>query len=223
MGLFYFSYKSGFFVFVGNNLFEKDYRPQHCINGKCVDSPVFSKLPIYPKDFSRELNSPESNWKQPEFYNFEQGIQYYINPPTDYLGYFGLGAYPSDRRLTAKAGDELITFTYFHTAWFVHTYQGVKLIAIMDEDIKEYFEVTIEPDIILLEPTFPLFEYNWTQKVFVKIKVKNPPEGKYLIGIDASEPPLEYSQKWFEKYGGRYTTGGIISIGRPPYQIEVNI
>jgi len=213
---------TGFFTKeVGSEII--DYRPKHCLNDKCIDSFVFSKLPPYPKDFSKEINSPESFWKQPEFYNFENGINYYINPPHNYLGYFGLGAYPSDRRIKLNAGGEVTTFTYFHTAWFVYTYQGVKLNVIMNENTKEYFEVTIEPDVILLEATFPLFEYNWTQKIFVKVKAKNPPKGKYLIGIDVSEPPLEYSQKWFEKYGGRYTRGGPISVGRPPYQIEVNI
>lgn len=199
------------------------YRPKHCIEDKCIDPIVFSKLPSYPKDFSKEINSPESFWKQPEFYNFESSIEYYINPPVGYRGYYGFGAYPSERRVTMKAGDERETFTYFHTSWFVNKYQGLKLNPVIDEEIKDYFDIEIEPEVILLEPTFPVFEYNWTQKIIIKIKAKDPPQGKYMIGVDASEPSLEYSQKWFEKYGNKYVEAGIFGVGRPFYQINVVI
>lgn len=220
--IFTFSNISGKFIQDTTNI---SYRPKHCIENKCIPEEVFSKLPLYRKNFTRELNSPEQNWKQPEYYEFEEGIEYYINTPRDYLGQVGFGAYPSYRFFNAKDGDEIKTFTYFHASWFVYNYQGIKLDIVMNDNIRNYFDVYIEPDIFLLEPTFPYFEYNWTQKITVIVKVKNnPPKGNYLIGVDTSSPPSEYSQKWSENYKGRYIeAGGIVSIGKPFYNLEIII
>jgi len=208
------------FVATLSGYFLIDYRPKHCLDDKCIDPAVFSKLPKYPKDLNGDLN-----WKQPEFYpRFEEeGVKYYVNPPLNYLGFYGYGAFPSDVILDVGQNEQIVKTTNFYTSWFVVTYQGLKLIPIIPDNAKDYFEVSIEPENILLEPTFPVFEYNWTQKVTIKVNVKNPPKGEYTIGIGVSEPESRFSDIWFKKYGGRYIAGSIFDIGRPPYQMVLRI
>ncbi|MFQ6020695.1 MAG: hypothetical protein ACE5J4_01580 [Candidatus Aenigmatarchaeota archaeon] len=192
-------------------------RPQHCIEDKCIDQRTFSKLPPYPRDFSKN-SERESDWKQPEYYNFDDGIKYYISPPQGYIGIYGYGSTPTQENFINPK--EITTKIYFHTSWYVISYQGLQLIANYD---KNYFDVEVTPDIILLEPTYPYFEYNWTQEITIKVKLKNPPKGDYLIGIDVIQPPKEFKDKWSKEYGNRYVSAGSFRIGKPFYQMNIRI
>ncbi len=202
-----------------------DSRPKHCIDDSCINSVVFSELPEFPNDFSGDKFSREDVWRQPEFYpNFEtEGIKYYIDPPGGYLGTQGFGVYPAENRINAKTGDEIEVETFLYSAWFVVNYQGLKLVPFVDDSAKNYFDVEISPDTILLEPTFPLFTYNWTQKVKMKVKIKNPSTGSYKIGIDVVAPPKERENGWFDEFKGRYISAGVISVGNPMYALNINI
>lgn len=212
------------FLVKNNQITTVDNRPEHCMEDKCINSTVFSKLPPFPNNFSKALseNTLEVYYKQPEFYpTFEtKGLNYYVNPPGDYLGFYGYGTYPSSERITAKQGDNKTLTTFFLTSWYVVSYQGLKFV-LDNESLKEYFDIQIEPDTILLEPTYPVFEYNWTQKILIKIHVKdNALKGTYKIGINVESPPTDIENEWIERYRG-YTSGGMFSIGKPFYVANV--
>ncbi len=189
----------------------------------------------------------EDYWKQPEFLpGFEDNAVGLIkNPQTGRWGAFGFGIYPGDTRVTASPGGEFTVTTFVHTSWLVETYQGIRLVteyrdtvdlpyqdlqgsSIVTQDpevVKDYFEVTVSPDTMLLEPSFPILEYNWIQKLKVNVKVKeNTPPGTYVIGINTGVPDEEFNEEMLMKYLNLYTTGGSsVGIGRSFYQIAVTV
>jgi len=91
----------------------------------------------------------------------------------------------------------------------------------MDEGTEEFFEVSIEPSILLLEPAYPAFGEHWAQKVTVHVKLKNPPKGRYTIGLNPFSPPQEFSEKWSSRH--KYTEVGGFGVGRPLFQIILDI
>jgi hypothetical protein len=90
--------------------------------------------------------------------------------------------------------------------------------------VRNYFDVEITPNALLLDPTYPLFGPNWAQKVRIEVHVKeNTPPGKYLIGISPTNPPKELESEWIREHRLKYTSVGTIGIGRPTYQIFVEV
>ncbi|MFH0972121.1 MAG: hypothetical protein V1835_06165 [Candidatus Micrarchaeota archaeon] len=185
-------------------------------------------------------------WKQPEFYRgFDsQGVKMMANPPQGRWGAFGLGTYPGETVVLAPKQSEFETRFFIHTSWLVQTYQGMGLYSVFPksgslqstsypddtkavqqdpETIKQYFDVTVTPDVVLLEPAFPIFKEGWTQMVTVKVRVKNPPSGKYLIGINSGSPPSGKATEWLWKYKTNYVGGGSSSIGVPWYTIFIQV
>ncbi len=185
-------------------------------------------------------------WKQPEFYpQFEeQGVSMMTNPPKGRWGAFGYGSYPSETVvLSPKQGTFKVHF-FLHTSWLVQTYQGLSLSAsfpasatlqktsfpdntksiVQDASVvRDYFDVDVSPSVILLEPAFPVFKPEWTQMVTVTVKVKNPPSGKYAIGINAGAAPAEKANEWLWKYKTNYVGGAGHSIGMPWYTIYIDV
>ena len=98
---------------------------------------------------------------------------------------------------------------------------------VVDQDpslVKNYFSVNITPDALLLEPNYPLFGLNWAQKVKIDVHVdKNTPPGKYLIGISPANPPKDLEAQWIKEHRLKYTSVGMFGIGRPTYQIFVEV
>lgn len=179
---------------------------------------VFAALPLLPSDFKQadkavqELSYGfeklpqlgEEYYKQPEFLPTWEtiGVKNMRSPPEDRVALWGLGAYPAEQRFSAKPGDEFTAATFFHTSWMVQTYQGMHLALIYNET---YFDVTIEPDRLVLAPAYPAFERDWSQKVVVKIRVKEgSPIGEHLIRIRIMKPDEADERAWREQYGGRY-------------------
>ena len=204
-----------------------------------------NKYPIAEK-FSKEL--PDENYyKQPEFYPTweDQGVPLYtpLKPgySPGYVGVIGYGAYPGDIIVRPiKSGQNFLTITYWHTAWAIAKYQGMGLtvtypakgetgmgLFVVDQNpdkVKDYFSVNISPTTLLLQPNYPLFGKDWAQKVKVDVHVneKTPP-GKYLIGISPVNPPADLETQWIRDYRLKYTSVGIAGIGRPTYQIFVEV
>ncbi|VVB65471.1 Uncharacterised protein [Candidatus Gugararchaeum adminiculabundum] len=192
-------------------------------------------------------------YKQPEFYpGFDDGFQaagqgakLYAAPPEGRWGAFGYGTYPADAQVTTAAGQEFKLTTFFHTGWLVESYQGTRLTAsypetaslpnqemtgansMVQDPVKTagYFDVTVTPNVFLLDPAFPQFGENWAQKVIVDVKVKEgTPKGVYVIGINPSAPPAEQNDAWATQYTTAYTTAGAAtSLDRPFYQIAVDV
>ncbi len=186
-------------------------------------------------------------WKQPEFYpEFEdQGVPIMREPPAGRFGAFGYGSFPAEIVILTTAGSSVTTTFYMHTSWLVETYQGMGFAPVFpasgslllssfpDENktvvqnstlAAQYFDVKVSPDYILLEPAFPTFSANWTQKIDVTITVKpNTPPGRYLVGIDAVSPPDAKSDEWLLKYKNKYTTAGGTSVGAPWYSAYIEV
>jgi|GEM_PF-1620156 len=86
------------------------------------------------------------------------------------------------------------------------------------------FTPSLSPDVLLLEPAFPIFQSGWAQKVGLKIRVKpGTPKGKYLIGIGVSPPPKEVADKWLMEYKLIYTSTGIFGLDMPWFQVFVEV
>ena len=187
-------------------------------------------------------------WKQPEFYpNWEaQGVPLYQHPETGRWGAFGVGSYPSEIVVeTPKTGTFEVPF-YMFTSWSIQTYQGMSFTygfpkssfaefaqyadnsknVTQDPDVvKNYFDVEITPKEMLLPPNFPIFEQDWSQRVAVKVRVKNPPSGHYVIGIGTAPPSRASADKWLWQYRERYTdaTSTMADIGRPWFRIFIDV
>ena len=177
-----------------------------------------------------------------------RGIPFYTvlssNYNTQYLGVKGYGAYPGDiiiqskEDASVKPGMDLEMVTYVHASWGVTKYQGMKLEIFYPESgisgfgiikvqqdsnkVKDYFNINIDPNILLIEPSWPLFYSGWTQKVKIKIHInEDTPAGSYLIGISPVDPPYDLQMKWLRQYKFGYTNAGGIGLDRPTYQIFI--
>ena len=226
----------------------------YVISGECIPDKVFADLPSYPSNLNeikilvsygkiKDLTTIEDKYyKQPEFYlNWDpSGIDSFFNPPGGYFGAFGYGAYPADTVATVKPGEALKLGTFFKTSWGVENYQGMQLVAVFPEyaeskpgqievsqdptKARNYFDVSIDPSIFILEPTFGVFEKDWAKKITVVIKVK--PDtliGKYVVGISPIAPPSEMEDQWLNQYGLRYVSAGGQDVGRPFYQVFIEV
>ncbi len=205
----------------------------------------FSRISV-PERFSTALPD-ESYYKQPEFYpTFEQqGVPYYtpLKPgySTGYLGVLGYGSYPGDTVIQVEQGGGLVdAVTYWHASWGIVKYQGTALQAIFPETgdagnihvqqnpgtVKNYFDVKIDPEVFLLEPTFPVFRPEWAKKVKATISVNpNTPVGRYLIGIVPGDVPTDTDDLWVRQYKLGYMPVGSLGImpGRPTWQIFIEV
>ena len=190
----------------------------------------------------------EAYWKQPEFYPqfIEQGVSLYQHPDTGRWTAFGLGATPSEVVVLNPRSGEIDLAFFMFSSWTVQTYQGMMLnydfpksselvysqfpdtsknLTQDPDKVRQYFDVEITPKEILLQPNFPVFEKDWTQKISVKIRVKNAPPGRYGIGIGSQPPSQEKADEWLWTYKERYTSGAGIAanVGRPWDSIFIDI
>lgn len=188
----------------------------------------------------------EEYYKQPEFYpQFEtNGVQMMQNPPVGRWAPYGYGSYPSETLVATTNDTEFTVYTYFHSSWLVESYQGLGLVPVFPavanmlqnefpdgaryvaqnpNEAQKYFDVSITPGAILLEPAFPVFGKNWAQRVAMKIKVKGAPKGRYVIGIGIGSVPKELDAQWVWKYKTAYNTGGMAGIDVPWYQAFIQV
>ena len=91
--------------------------------------------------------------------------------------------------------------------------------------VKDYFDVKINPSLTLLDPNFPTFLPDWTQKISILIHVnENTPNGIYAIGLNAVNPPSSFSADQIYKLGiFKYRDAGLIGIDRPLLLIFVEV
>lgn len=226
----------------------------YVLTGECMPDRVFTNLPPYPNNLNeikilvrygkiRDLTTIEEKYyKQPEFYlNWDpSGIDSFFNPPGGYFGAFGFGVYPADTVAIVKPGEVLKLGTFFKTSWGVENYQGMQLTAVFPEHaeskagrievsqdpkrVRNYFDVSIDPDIFILEPTFGIFEKDWARRITIIIRVKpDIPPGKYVVGISPTAPPSEIEDQWLTQYGLRYVSAGGQEVGRPFYQVFIEV
>lgn len=188
----------------------------------------------------------EDTWKQPEFYPQweEQGCGLHGTPPAGRWAAVGYGSYPSEVIVQSKRTDDYNVTFFMHTSWLVQTYQGMgfsilypargtlKLSEFSDgtrgvtvdpAETQKYFNATVSPMSMLLEPAFPVFEPGWTQKVTVNVKAKDAKPGRYLIGVDLGGPSKEDNDAWFYTYKLNYVTSGGTSIGEPWFTMFIEV
>ena len=172
----------------------------------------------------------EYYYKQPEFYAnsfIKQGLSYYtkLKPgKTVMYNIGGTGPYPGDVVIKEiQKGETIRVSTFWHSAWAVVKYQGFSLVPHYPEEgkvrmgeitvkqdpqiAKNCFDIKIEPNPIILEPTYPVFFYNWTRRVKAEIKVRNScPPGWYMISIEPEKAPEKYQDEWTREYGLKMAT-----------------
>jgi hypothetical protein len=216
-----------------------------------IPTEVFDALPPMPSDFG-EIDYMlekgrffaigklgEEYYKQPEFYpRFEEFFSYWTDPNLQTWGTNGYGTYPADQWTDVTPGTSFTAYTFFHTSWNIETWQGVKLVTVFptessDEfhnklpasEVGKYFDVEISPDVFLIDPTFPIFGYDWAHKVTVNVQVApNTPPGQYVVGVSLVKPPAEYSEEWaWEHKNFYFDAASSIGISRPQLRLMVTV
>lgn len=140
----------------------------------------------------------EAYYIQPDFYadSWVEGKRYYEAHDYSRWLVYGHGAYPAYPKTafsSNKVGEEVQICTLYRTGWGVETHQGLKLIP----EKNEYFEVVIDPNEFLLQPTFPDFDRGWVKKLNITVKVKQTPSaGTYNIVVNAINPSEEKREEW---------------------------
>jgi len=191
-------------------------RPQY----DSIPNEVFKDLPDYPSNFVilkrdifngqiTNLNKiPDNIYKQPELYPTWEtnGQKWFTDHDYSRWGVHGYGFFPGEISYDISnmaAGDEVNTHSFLHTSWGIETWQGLKLIPVYDHD---YFDVSITPSETLLEPTFPKFYNNWSQKINMHIIAKEQvPQGDYSFSIKFGTPSNLNSNTWMWEVLDKYT------------------
>ncbi len=181
---------------------------------------VFNELPEFPSNFDiikrdvydgqiTDLNKvSESIYKQPEFYpTWERnGLSWFIDHDYTRWGVHGYEFYPGEisyNVVNMTVGDEINIYSFLHTSWGIETWQGLRLVP---EYNSNYFEVSITPDEVLLEPTFPKFYNNWSQKTTLNIIATQPvPTGIYTFSVKFDAPSSKTSNVWLWQTIDKYT------------------
>lgn len=177
-------------------------------------------------DFCERLN--ESYWKQPEWLkNWEQsGLPHMVELKNGReADDFGYGSFPLEYsiRKKVKPGERVYTCNYFMTAYGIPTTQAFKIVPryrsqaqLYDNtflggeklpteqqiNVKDYFDIEVSPEELVLGHTYPYFKNNWIEKVSYLITVKpNTPPGRYILNFDVAPVASEtYEQLiWQEK------------------------
>lgn len=142
----------------------------------------------------------EEYYLQPDFYdlfslNFEK---FYTNHDYKRLKKAGYGFAP---RITGTIWKSMqkedVVCSILMTAPGVEAWQGIKLVP----SYNEYFDVKVNPSIILLPPTFPDYSVDWAKKISYTITPKKGfiPEGEYNITIKIHNPPPDVSEHFHQQ------------------------
>ncbi len=185
----------------------------------------------------------EKYWKQPEFYpTFEDSLGLISNNSGRNFG-IGYSAYPENIGVEVSPENNFTVAGFFHSSWGMETYRGMKIDAAFPDAslvpssngtpvtinqnpdaVKDYFNVTINPEIFLLEPSSPIFGYNWTVKITAYVEISpNTPKGIYVIGLNPTKPPKAYTQKWLREYPIKYADASDSVIGKPFVRIIADV
>jgi hypothetical protein len=184
-----------------------------------ISADVFKDLPEYPANFAilkrdiyngqiTDLNRiPENVYRQPEVYpTWDNGQKWFTEHDYSRWGVHGYGFFPGELSYTVAnmtAGDTINIYSFLHTSWGIETWQGLKLIPVYNN---YYFDVSLTPDETLLEPTFPKFYNNWSQKINMLIIAKRPvPQGYYKFSISFTTPSGTNSNLWTWQALDKYT------------------
>lgn len=214
-------------------------------NRNPVRKPVkeaFVNLPAMPEDFAEKMYSmrsgnfnsialslEEAYFKQPEFLaKFEEiGLRYWTGPDLKRWGREGFGIYPADQSHSIKPGKQIYITAFLHSAYGIETFQGLHLYPFFpeNENAAKFFSITVEPESILLGPTYPVVDSNWMHRVRIKIKASSEAQpGSYSIGFNTASPQPGLNGEWGKEYGYKYVAGaGMFSIGRPRLRIELRV
>ena len=174
----------------------------------------------------------EYYWKQPEFYANdwkEIGLQYYTTKKMTFSA--GTGPYPGDMMVSnITVNDTFPAMTYWHASWAMPKYQLFKLVPIYPENstirmgdykvvqdptkAESCFDVNVIPKNIMLEPTYPKFFYDWTQKIVVEITAKC--KGNWVIQMMPTDPDPTFEKEQIRELGifnvAQIRQGGIWQI-----------
>lgn len=185
-----------------------------------IDFGVFEDLPKYDKNFVlikrnfydnqiKDLTKiPESVYKQPEFYPTweSNGIGWFTRHDYSRFGVHGYGTFPSEigySIINMSKGDSIDIYTFFRTSWGIETWQGVKLDPVYNNSL---FDVKMNPDVMLLEPTFPKFYEKWTNIIQLNITAKEKiPSGTYTFSFTISSPSEKQNEEWSWYVLDKYT------------------
>jgi len=167
-------------------------------------------------------------WKQPEFYKMVGGqLSPYGETPFGLTG--GYGGYSSEMVAIRTPGMNFSICLFAFSAGGSSSYQAIPFWVYVlggkgtspaleehqfsdgnrtvgTEDMSRYFKIEIVPKTILLEPAYPLFYSNWTQKVVLNIQISpDAPKGRYMIILGPFGTVSEEQDRvWQIEYGNRY-------------------
>lgn len=211
--------------------------------GNPVEKPIeeaFVNLPPVPGDFwskkkafetggfSAAESIGEDYFLQPEFLpEFEEiGLSYWKQPDLERWGAYGFGVYPAEQAISLKRGEQTTVFAFVHSAYYIQSFQGLKLVPVDSNSLLEDFEIGVLPKNILLGPSWPVFDRMWMHDAAIRIRVReNALPGVYKISFDAENPDKEAEEKWVEKLAGKKYFSGTaqVSISRPRLVVFVQV
>ena len=178
---------------------------------------------------------------QPEFYRdgfLGVGLNVLKNPDPTHWTPEGYGTYPHEIEAYTFAGEDITVCTFFHTSFGVETYQGFTLVPVYPSTTmfdgksipinssasERYVSISIEPNVLLLEPAYLIFREGWTRKIRMQISVRNDtPPGIYSVGFDVARAPTSNTIEWITAYGASYKSKSNIGISEPQFIMTIRV
>mgnify|MGYP001600766071 CR=1 FL=1 len=211
------------------------------------------KYVLLTKGFLNFSNLSEEYWKQPEFVeictgtdvgscvnSFKQNaIPYFKEKNIGIWFREGTLTFPAVQYVTTVAGAEFSIYVIWQTAWNVETYQGIKLVSIYPNtlagnvvgnynilDGKEKIKVVeISPEMLLLEPTYPIVKKDYRQLVKITFKVaEDIPKGDYMVAFEEVRLPKNVEEQYYTKYLDLYQPkSSLTSVNVPKLQVIISV
>jgi len=129
------------------------------------------------------------------------------------------------RAVNVKPGDNFSACVFVYNSYYTEVFRPLSFQALFPEkatfttiafsdgkkdtyqpDATKYFNITISPRIVLLQPNYPYLYGDWVRKIEMDVQVRpDTPSGNYLMQLDPNGPiPKELSDLWQDEYETNY-------------------
>jgi hypothetical protein len=141
---------------------------------------------VYPSQAMTEISIDRSDRNKIQYYEFDKKV--WVENGLWGVDYFALGLHP----------------VYLQISSIEEKYnvKGQENIVSDPAIAQRYIQIEVNPKEFILEPSFPIYSYEYKKQVMVHIKIDTDiPDGTYIVGFETGLPSEGLDTQCLETYG----------------------